>query len=253
MSHPVTQEMEKKKRNKKRLIALVIILFGMSTLFFGAQFWKNQQTVKTVNVSGCKELSDKEIVELSGIKKGQKIKQINLQSVERKVESNPIVRSAMVKVEWPWNIVIQVKEREPIARLVGEKSGMIDGNGRTFPIKTKGSYDVPLITGIKSSDIPEAWGVIKNEQIREIVTVLRRVREVNPVIYYLISEIRPDGDQGFKVFTNEGTVPLLIQADNAVEQLIKFKAFWSQVISVAGYEKFKYIDLRYTDVIATKE
>lgn len=244
---------EVRRKVKKRFLVIVGLILLIGFVWVGSIFWKNSRTMQNIVVEGNSEVTSDQIKELADIKSGTRLMAISPSVIKTRLTRNPKIENAIVKVELPKTLKIKVVERTPIARLTGERAGMMDGRGYGMPEMNKKFFDIPIISGIKTEDFGEKWGLTKKKELIQVANFLRKSKENYPILYYLISEIRIVDDQTFLVYTQDGAVPLMMSYENALEQMVYFKEFWTQVVQVIGAEKFKYVDLRANKVITTKE
>lgn len=242
---------------KKRIKIRILIILGLLVLIFlllaGSWYWKNHRSLTKYSVKGNREVSEAQIIELTQTKKGIRLNTVSSAKINKRLKKNPFIESAIVKAELPGTLLIEVKEREPVARLEGSVTGMIDGKGFGMPAKTQTVYDLPIISGIKPSDFDSSWGVIKNPVIKQVARELLKLKTKVPAAYHLISEIRQQDDQTVMMYTFDGAVPVLARASNLAANTVVLKNFWNQVVKVSGKDRFTYIDVRQDGVIATKE
>jgi cell division septal protein FtsQ len=253
ISHDYSENLETRKKVKKRFLIIsgLIVLIGI--IWIGSIFWKNSRTMQSITVEGNSEVATAEVKLLADVKVGTRLMAISPSVIKSRLTKNPKIKTAIVKVELPKTLKIIVKERTPIARLNGEKTGMMDERGYGMPEMSKKFFDIPIISGTKNDYFGENWGLAKNKQLIQIANFLRKSKENYPVLYYLISEIKIIDERSFLVYTQDGAIPLIMDYDNALEQMVYFKEFWIQVVQVIGADKFKYVDLRANKVITTKE
>ena len=242
-------------RRKVKIRFLLIIGFAvlLGFIWVGSVYWKNSRTMKTLTVEGNSEVAKEEIIKLAALKSGVQLMSVSPSVVKNRLTKNPMIETAIVKVELPGTLKIKVTERTPLAKLSGERFGMLDGRGYGMPEMKKKFFDLPVITGIKEEDFDEKWGLAKNKQLIKVANFLKHAQREYPVIYYLISEIRLVNDQSFQIYTQDGAVPLLMNYDNALVQMVYFNEFYKQVVQILGSEKFKYVDLRADQIITAKE
>jgi len=69
--------------------------------------------VRTIQVTGNKEISSEDIISLSGIREGEPILALNSDAVEQRLETNPVLRMNYLEKSLPSTVIISVREREP--------------------------------------------------------------------------------------------------------------------------------------------
>ena len=95
----------------KKTILVIAVLLVLGALFQSTAF-----RITTITVQGNSQVSEEEIIRLSGIAKGQNSLGIDEEAVMRRVENNRYLRCTLVDARGQ-TVVIQVKERVPAASL----------------------------------------------------------------------------------------------------------------------------------------
>jgi cell division protein FtsQ len=129
------------------LALLFVFVFGcfLSTPYF---------VIKETSVRGLKELTEKDILTLAGIKPEQNLLAVNTDALVKRVSANPWVKNIYVGREFPNRLVLEVRERIPIA-LVKQASEfyLLDSEGIIFKKLGKGDeVDLPILTGVNGAE-----------------------------------------------------------------------------------------------------
>jgi len=144
-------------RNSKRLVSQPNIQFiGNKNLFITQEavsklLIQNQQGV--INVP-------KETLDLNGL--------------ESTLNKNPIIEFAEVYVNVEGKLTAKVKQKTPIARVLGNNSYYIDSNGGVMPLSKNYTERVPFVTGfVKKSNLDIVYKVadyvLKDEFLKQNV------------------------------------------------------------------------------------
>jgi len=130
-------------RNSKRLVSQPNIQFiGNKNLFITQEavsklLIQNQQGVTNV---------PKETLDLNGL--------------ESTLNKNPIIEFAEVYVNVEGKLTAKVKQKTPIARVLGNNSYYIDSNGGVMPLSKNYTERVPFVTGfVKKSNLDIVYKV----------------------------------------------------------------------------------------------
>src|SRR5699024_6738281 len=78
------------------------------------------------------------------------IDSLNLKGLEQKLKNYGLVENAEVYETITKDVGIEIRQREPIARVLGDTSYYIDRKGEKMPLSTAYSARVPLITQVNS-------------------------------------------------------------------------------------------------------
>ncbi len=91
----------------KKCLLIAAILTAVAVILYSALF-----QVRTISVVGNTNISEAEVIRLSGLKIGQNSVSIDDEAVMRKVEGNRYLRCTLVDVQWD-SVTIHVRERVP--------------------------------------------------------------------------------------------------------------------------------------------
>ncbi|MFB3924455.1 MAG: cell division protein FtsQ/DivIB [Syntrophales bacterium] len=167
------------------------------SLVLSASFFQVEKTV----VTGCEKVTEKEILELSGLKPSQNILALNTGLMERRIKSNPWIQEVSITRNLPRNLLIEIKERKAVALIRRESTlFFMDENGTVFKKLDAGERaDLPILTGFYDR------GKEDLELIRKSIELLAFLSSSNdfPKIEN-ISEIQGDVIFGFSLFVDNG-------------------------------------------------
>jgi cell division protein FtsQ len=138
-------------------LCLLISIAALSSVFIYAYSYFLSVPyfeIKETSVRGLKELTEKDVLTLVEIKPGQNILAVNVAVLERRVGVNPWIKNVYVGREFPNRLVVDVRERIPLA-LVKQASDfyLMDSDGVVFKKLAQGDeVDLAIITGINVQD-----------------------------------------------------------------------------------------------------
>ncbi len=194
-----------------------------------------------------------ELIHENGAAKEKEISVIELRKIEEEIEKNAWVKKAELFFDNKQVLHANIEEREPMARVftLQGKSYYIDSSCNRLPLSDKLSARVPMFTSFPSDkkilsrpdslvlmDIKQIAQFIEQDsfwmaQVAQIDITSQRTYEMIPVV----------GDQLIRIG----------DAKNLDEKFTKLKNFYKQVWAKTGFEKYKVIDVQYTNqVVATK-
>ncbi len=161
------------KRRKRRKIKKIFMLFILLMSIFITLCLKHPYfNVKTMVVTGNRNISSKEIIELSNIYKGNNIFYINIKNGENNILSNPYIATVQIKRKLPAVVQINVKEREALFyNAKDNKYFIVDKNG----VLLQKRDDVKGMKLVKLDgfdyDKSEVGKILKNDDKSKIDTV----------------------------------------------------------------------------------
>ena len=214
------------KRNENRKLKGIEILFVEETSPFVKQ-----------------EAVNKLLIENNGdVKSIQKLA-LDLSSLEHTLNSQKMIRQSDVFVTIDGVLKAVIKQRTPIARIfVGERSFYVDYEGNKMPLSNNFTARVPLVSGAIES--------VNNE---DLIAALKMIYDDDFLKKNIIGmEIMPNSslkmyNRNFDYRIDFGNLK------NAATKFRNYKAFFQKAVLDNSLEKYKKIDLRFTDqVVCTK-
>ena len=165
---------------------------------------------KEIMIRGCKELTEKDILSLAGIKPSQSILVVNVGEVGRRIKINPWVREVSVGRELPDRVVIEIQERKPVALLKMDTAFyLVDVEGVTFKkLEIGDEMDLPVLTGFYNGGKTDMNLLGKSLDLLQYLSKTEAFPNIKTV-----SEIHGNERLGISVFTNTG-LSLLLGFDN---------------------------------------
>lgn len=117
--------------------------------FHSGVFQSGYFSIHGVEVHGLVTLKQEDILRLSGIQTGGNIFRLDLAEVSKQILENPWVEQVSVRRELPEGLVVEVKERDPFAKVVaGDKLYLIDEQGHVMArVESREYRRLPVIGG----------------------------------------------------------------------------------------------------------
>jgi len=201
-------------------------------------------------------INEKDIAELltnNGAAKGAVMENVHLAPIETALEKNAWIRDAQLFFDNNQVLTVKIAERQPVARIftVDGASFYIDTAGNKLPLSDKFAAKVPVFTSYPSTkkmltgadsitaiDVKHIAQFIQTDsfwqaQVGQIDITPQHTYEMMPVL----------GNQ----------IIMLGDADNLDRKFKRLLAFYKQVWSKAGFEKYEAVDVQYEgQVVAVK-
>ena len=157
--------------------------------------------IRETSVRGCKELTEKDILNLASIKPSQNILAVNAEAITDKIKNNPWIKDVYVGREFPERLVIEVQERKAVALVKKDNSFyLLDLDGVVFKkLESSDESDLPALTGCYNE------GKLNPELLSKSLELLRYLSASKefPNIRS-IAEVHVDEVFGFSLFTDNG-------------------------------------------------
>ena len=255
---PRPKHLKRRRKNIKNLFKnvfkLLLVLIIISSLgFLGKWFYEFLHTsasfnIEEIDIQGLNRLKEEEVLDLLSLDLPQNIFYIDLKEARKRIEIHPRIAEAIIHRRPPKRVIIQVREREPIA-LINQKDSFlgVDASSVPFPlIEPLKEIDLPLITGISSSEI-----VIGEESnstsLKLALDILKVILSLKGDLYSQVSEINVE--DGITLYTIEATRVRMGRED-----------FRKQLLNLQGVlihlnkeqRRAEYIDLRFKNKVIVK-
>ncbi|QQR81491.1 MAG: FtsQ-type POTRA domain-containing protein [Deltaproteobacteria bacterium] len=149
-------------KKKHAVVAGVVVSFlafsGVALVAKPPAFLCVQEVIVPKPLKHLKEL---DVVKLSGVKKGQSLLTLSLETVRENILRYPWVKEVTLSKRIPGRLSIEVEEQTPVALLEmssekTQESGLylINAEGKVFKkLESGDSKDLPLITGLTKEEI----------------------------------------------------------------------------------------------------
>ena len=214
------------KRNEKRKVAKIKVVFvGENNLFIKAEAVNKLLIENTDNPLGIEK--DK----------------LDLNKLERKLDSNPMIEESNVFVSIDGVLKAIVKQKTPVARVVnGFDSFYVDYKGSKMPLSDNFTARVPLISG-----------AINGENKEKLAELFRVIYDDDFLKKNIIAiQVMPNAS--LKMFNRNYDYQIDFGTVNNFETKFKnYKAFFQKAVLDSTLYKYKKIDLRFTkQVVCTK-
>lgn len=146
---------KKKKRKKKRYILKIIIaILVLICLYFIAT--SSLFAIDKIEVEGNTHFSNEEVVELSGIIKGENLFETKMSAAKKKMKSDPYIKGVEVKRKLPNTVNIVLDERSEDALIKNEDGSYVVANSDGIILKiTNEPPEAPIIEGLTPVDPKE--------------------------------------------------------------------------------------------------
>jgi cell division protein FtsQ len=205
------------------------IRIGVLSLFLAAEFAFYLLVVPAtslvrVTVNGSATVGYDEVCAIAGISGNEKWFSFDLSACAGRLAMNPLFESVMVEKRFPDRVVIQVKERAPVAIAFGTLGSrtvpvQIDRNGVAFRVGElpKGG-NLPLITGISFDSITP--GVALHAKLKPLLAELADMESRNSVLLSSISEIKIEQKTygGYDLVVFPVHTPVRVRTDKALNE-----------------------------------
>ena len=99
------------------------------------------------NLYLTKSMVNKLLIQNYGIIKNVPKEKLDLDTIEKVIETNEMVKSAQVYITIDGELTSKIVQRQPIGRVEGKTKFYLDEEGKNMPLSRNHSARVPIITG----------------------------------------------------------------------------------------------------------
>ncbi|WP_255577560.1 cell division protein FtsQ/DivIB [Elizabethkingia sp. JS20170427COW] len=233
-------------KNKYRIlkIFIVVVLLAFLLNFSLKRFGEKESVVKIridqeEPVYFIGEDKIKDVVKKSN--PTRKIKDLEIDAIEKKISNLTAVDSANVYLNLNGELNILVKQKVPIMRInTGDRQFYLDKKGEEFPINDNYSYPCILVFG----KIPKA-------DYSQLLKLVKTINQDDFLKKYFIG-IHLSSPNNYELLTNNGNFKVEIGSlDNLGFKLYGFKAFTKKYLVYQDSLKYDRISMKYNNQVVT--
>jgi len=237
--------------------ALLVLLFIIS--------WKAKEEKKcaSINVELVGEntialfMDEKEILQIiheKGIQAGLPIGAVNLNALEKNLQSIKWVKHAEMFLDNQQALQIKIEQRIPIARIftAAGNSFYIDKEGWRLPLKQLTVMRLPVFTGFPSDQ--EKMSTPDSLLLKDILHFTKAIQE-DSFFMAQIAQINIAANGDFEMIPSLGDhLVLMGSAENVEDKLNRLYSFYKQVWVQSGVNAYQVLDCRFDhQIVALKK
>jgi len=256
-----------KPKYKTILISILVLLYTFVSLSFSSKkAMEKRCTGINVEVQDSdinKFISSKDINKILEKNEfnivGYPIKEVNSLDIENVVKKHPSIENADVYANLKGSLNIVVRQRRPQVRIIQSNgdSYYIDNRGTLMPLSYNYTARVPIVTGFVNRNFKD----FRNQKLEanSADTLLRRIYLLSKSIqndkYWsaMCNQIYVSKNQDLILIPKIGAKEILLgKSINFDKYLATLTVFYTEVLSVVGWEKYKTINLQYNQQIVCR-
>lgn len=270
----------KLKINYKKILVTVLWIIALSGLMASLAFVsKKENQVKaenidiTVNATGENQFVDEDDVkeffnERQDKLLNEEVKNINVNALEKALNSHPAIENADFSVDVNGDIKINVTQRTPLVRVLtmGGESYYIDTQSKLMPLSDKYTARVLVVNGYIHEPYSRRYmfsvnEIAKNEIFKE-VSLLDDIYEManyitkDTLLNDLIHQLSVNEEKEFEMYPSIGNHKIIFgDATDIAEKFEKLKVFYKEGLNKTdNWNKYSTVNLKYKNqVVCTKK
>ncbi len=193
---------------------------------------------------------------------GKRIKDIDLEKIERVVNEIKYVAKGDVYTTLGGNVEINITQRKPVVRIINRKnqSFYIDREGIPFPLGKEYSSRVIVANGnigASLNDTIKLYGYddfrernISNPSVLQEIYLLATYINKDDFLRAQIEQIYVNKSSEFELVPKVGRHIILFgKTDNMEKKFDKLYVFYKEGLSKTGWDKYKVINLKYENQV----
>ncbi len=179
---------------------------------------------------------------------GTKNEEISLKALELRIKSHKFVKDAQVHRDLAGNLVVDIKQNRPVARLIlSDEDRYIDQKGSFLPLSDR--YTARVLPVIAEGGLVLSQEFLSSEKSRPYLDVLNYI-DTHDFWKAQLAEmhILPDGKLYFIPQIGDHKIEFGLP-ENVEVKLNKLMVFYKEVAPNMGWEKYQRINLEFENQI----
>lgn len=262
------------KNWKITILFTVVILFTFTSIVLSG-LWKDKSTIRNVELKGNITLSKDELFDFARLNDSMICSNsLSLDMIETRIAKHPNIKKVVVLKDGA-TVNIEISEKNPFAAATnGKEMFLVDEQLSLYPIKKEHTnIDVPVISGLSDELAAGVYGKDDLSCLKIAQYVISQSIKINKSLFNYISEINFSDSNNIILVTSDDATPVYFVDYSAVEtkgnspvkdinntslrraidkSLVQLNGFLKQVRVYRTMNSFRYIDLRYNDLVIVK-
>ncbi|GAA4197199.1 hypothetical protein GCM10022289_04100 [Pedobacter jeongneungensis] len=223
-----------------------------------------KQTVKCTDVKilipGADNFIEREEIDAilkedQGVLLGRNLENINIHKIEKKLQSNPYIGFAKVYVDMDGILHIEVKQRQPILRILNENGQdfYIDNDGLKMPISSNFTANVLVATGHISEVFGSRVDTLHTQLARDLYKTAQYIKK-DTLWDSQIEQIVVDQKNDIELIPRVGNQRIILgDADSLEKKMKNLLLFYKKAMPQVGWDTYKTINIKYTNQIVCEK
>lgn len=223
-----------------------------------------KQTVKCTDVKilipGADNFIEREEIDAilkedQGVLLGRNLENINIHKIEKKLQSNPYIGFAKVYVDMDGVLHIEVKQRQPILRILNENGQdfYIDNDGLKMPISSNFTANVLVATGHITEVFGSRVDTLHTKLARDLYKTAQYIKK-DTLWDAQIEQIVVDQKNDIELIPRVGNQRIVLgNADSLEKKMKNLLLFYKKAMPQVGWDTYKTINIKYTNQIVCEK
>ncbi|MDN5211563.1 cell division protein FtsQ [Fulvivirgaceae bacterium BMA12] len=181
---------------------------------------------------------------------GVSMEDIDLREIEERIKINPFVKSVDVYKDLKGTLIVNVKQRRPIARIIRNTGpdGYVGEFGAILPVSGRFTARVALISGENVDELLKT-GLVADDAKTSLLEILQFIDQ-HPFWKALVAQIEVGKDNELTIYPQVGKQ--IISFGTPEDYEIKFrnlKIFFKEILPQRGWNHYKRVNIKYNNQI----
>jgi len=199
--------------------------------------------LENVEIHGVDEAIKNELLQMCGLTSEQGLLSLKLESLRKKMEKHPWIRTATVERRFPHSLIVQVEKEEPVMLVLLDQLYYMNKQGRLFkPVLPAEEMDFPILTGLSGTEIDQ---MEKLDQTVKVLTVLKA--EEDRWSLQNLSEMHLNKNGGISLYFNHFQAAINISLENPAHHMEGLKQVTKHLSKSGKIDLVTQIDLNHVD------
>lgn len=198
---------------------------------------------------------DRILMENAGAMVGKDLNEINIHKLENALKANPFIEFAKVYADMTGVIHVQIRQREPVLRVVNMANlhFYIDGNGNKIPLSDNYTAKVLVASGLIDEDFTGRVDTLKTEMAMDLFRTALYIKS-DSLWDNQIEQLFVDLKGDIEMVPRVGGHKIILGSADSLQ--IKFRnllVFYKKAIPKVGWDAYKSINLKYANQIVCEK
>ena len=181
---------------------------------------------------------------------GKSMHEIDLKEIEERIKTNRFVKSADVYKDLKGSLIVNIKQRRPIARVIRNTGpdGYISDSGVILPTSERFTARVVLVSGENVDDLVKN-DLVADEENASLLKVLQYIDQ-HPFWKAQVAQIEINKNNEITIYPQVGKQVISFGTPEDYE--IKFrnlKIFFKKILPQKGWNHYERVNIKYNNQI----
>lgn len=181
---------------------------------------------------------------------GKSMHEIDLKEIEERIKTNRFVKSADVYKDLKGSLIVNIKQRRPIARVIRNTGpdGYISDSGVILPTSERFTARVVLVSGENVDDLVKN-DLVADEENESLLEVLQYIDQ-QPFWKAQVAQIEINKNNEITIYPQVGKQVISFGTPEDYE--IKFrnlKIFFKKILPQKGWNHYERVNIKYNNQI----